>query len=91
MKSLERLFKNSVMKKILLFFNENSQSIDTAKGISVWIGCDEAIVQKALDKLVEEEIVMSHKTASMVAYSYTNQMDIVKKIERYIKLMVGKL
>ncbi len=91
MKNLSTLFKNEITKKTLLFFNENPQCIDTAKGISVWIGCDPDKVRKALKKLAKEKILVSHKTASTEAYSYTNQKDIVKKIEKYIKTYERKI
>ncbi len=87
MKNMERLFKSGATKKILLFFNENPHCIDTAKGISVWVGCDADTVKKALNKLAKQGILINHKTASTDAYSYTNQRDIVKKIERYIKIL----
>ncbi|MFC1666667.1 hypothetical protein ACFL0P_02180 [Candidatus Omnitrophota bacterium] len=85
MKNIKHLFKNEIMKKVLLFFNENPNSIDTAKGISIWVGCDADKVQGALDKLVEENILVNHKSSSTNAYSYTNKKDIVKKIEKYTK------
>ena len=85
MKNVKHLFKNEVTKKIMLFFNENPHSIDTAKGISVWIGCDLESVQKALGKLVKEGVLINHKTTTTNAYSYTNQKDIIKAIEKYIK------
>ena len=83
--NIKTLFKNEVSKKVLLFFNENPQSIDTAKGISVWIDCETQAVEKVLDKLVKEGILVSHKTSFTDAYSYTNKKDTVKKIESYIK------
>ncbi len=85
MKNIKGLFKNDVTKKILFFFNENPHSIDTAKGISVWIGCDLESVQKALSKLVKEGVLINHKTATTNAYSYTNQKNIIKAIEKYVK------
>lgn len=85
MKHIKRLFKDEVSKKILLFFNENPHSIDTAKGISIWVGCDIGIVQRALNKLVEEGVLVNHKTPSIDAYALTNERAIVKKIERCIK------
>jgi len=87
MKNIKKLFENETTKKVLLFFNENPQCIDTAKGISVWIGCDAPAVKKAADRLVDKGILVNHKTASTDAYSYTNQRDIIKKIEKYIKTL----
>ena len=88
MKNTKILFKNEVIKKILLFFNENPHSIDTAKGISIWVGCNVDAVQKALNRLVKEGVLVSHKTASTEAYAYTNHRDVVKKIEECIKNLI---
>nr|MBU1328788.1 hypothetical protein [Candidatus Omnitrophota bacterium] len=88
MKSIKILFKNEAVKKILLFFNENPNCIDTAKGISLWISWDINIIQKALNQLVEEGIITSHQTVSTTAYAYTNNKEIVKKIEKHVKSML---
>ncbi len=85
MKNIKGLFQNEAIKKILLFFNENPHSIDTAKGISIWVGCEKSAAEKALKKLVKEEILINHKTASTNAYSYTNNREIAKKVESYIE------
>jgi predicted transcriptional regulator len=84
-KNLKSLFRNETARKILFFFNENPNCIDTVKGISLWIGGDTAVMQRALNNLVKEGIIISHHTASTVAYAYTNNKEIVKKIEKYIK------
>jgi len=88
MKSIKRLFKNEAARKILLFFNENPNCIDTVKGISLWISGDVNAVQKALNQLIKEGIITSHRTASTAAYAYTNNKEIVKKIEKYVKDML---
>ena len=89
MKNLKRLFNNGAARKILFFFNENPNCIDTVKGISLWIGGDTVIMQKALNTLVKEGMITSHKTASTTAYAYTNNKKIVKNIEKYIKKFKG--
>ncbi len=85
MKDIKHLFKDSLTGKIILFFNENPHCIDTAKGISIWLGCDAENAEKVLNKLVKEDILMNHRVASTDAYSYTNKRSITKKIEKYIK------
>lgn len=88
MKKISRLFKNELTKNILLFFNENPNCIDTAKGISLWIGADAGAIEKALSHLVKEGILVSHTSVSTTAYAYTNNKHLVKKIEKYIKNML---
>ncbi|MFA5389366.1 MAG: hypothetical protein WC312_06415 [Candidatus Omnitrophota bacterium] len=85
MTNLKSLFRDNASRKILLFFNENPNCIDTVKGISLWIGGDTDVVQKALNRLVKEGVITSHKAVSTTAYAYTNSREIVKKIEKYIK------
>ncbi|MCX5693383.1 MAG: hypothetical protein NTX47_06905 [Candidatus Omnitrophica bacterium] len=89
MKNIKSLFKNEAARKILLFFNENPNCIDTVKGISLWINGDINAIQKALNQLVKEGVITSHQTASTTAYAYTNNKEIVKKIEKYIKIFKG--
>jgi predicted transcriptional regulator len=89
MKNIKSLFKSEISKKVLFFFNENQNCIDTVKGISLWIGGDIDIIQKALNQLVKEGVITSHRTASTTAYAYTNNKEIVKKIEKYIKKFKG--
>lgn len=85
MKNIKHLLKNEILRKIILFFNENQNCIDTAKGISLWIGCDISQTQTALNTLVKNKILLNHKTASTSAYAYTNDKNIIKEIERYVK------
>ncbi|MDO8603032.1 MAG: hypothetical protein Q7O04_04190 [Candidatus Omnitrophota bacterium] len=87
MKNIKHLFKKGLSGKILLFFNENPNCIDTAKGISLWIGGDINNTQKVLNQLVKEGIIVCHRTASTNAYAYTNNKEIIKKIEKYLKNM----
>ena len=88
MKNIKPLLKNEAVRKILLFFNENPNCIDTVKGISLWIGGDMNVIQKALNQLAKEGIIVSHRTASTTAYAYTNNRTIVKKIEKHVKNMI---
>jgi len=83
--NLKSLFKNEAARKVLLFFNENPNCIDTAKGISLWIGLDIEVIQKALNVLLKEGVITIHQSASTDAYAYTNNKAIVKRIEKYIK------
>lgn len=85
MKNIKLSFKGEAARKILLFFNENPHCIDTAKGISLWINSDACEVQRALNLLVKEKILVNHKTVSTSAYAYTNNRDMLKKIEKYLK------
>ena len=85
MKDIKYLFKNELTGKILLFFNENPHCIDTAKGISIWLGCDAKNVQKAMDDLAAQGILINYKTLSTDAYCYTNKRSMIKKVEKHIK------
>jgi hypothetical protein len=85
MEKIENLLKDPAVKKILLFFNDNPNSIDTAKGIALWTGCDIKHAQAGLDKLEAAGIVVRDKTLSTDVYAYTSKRAILKKIESCIK------
>ncbi len=88
MKNIKTLFKNELMRKIIIFFNENPHCIDTPNGISVWVGCDVEEAKKSLNMLAKDGLLVRHKTPSTEAYSYTTNKKIVKKVEKYIKDML---
>lgn len=83
--NLTELLKDQIYFKILKFFSENPNSIDTPKGIATWTGQDREIVKSALDKLVKIGILTAHKVSSTTGYSYTDDPQLKKKIDVIIK------
>ena len=85
MAEADRSFKSELHLSIVKFFHENQASIDTPRGISTWVGADRAKVKKALEDLVEMNILVAHRSTSTTGYSYTRNAKIISKIEKLLK------
>jgi predicted transcriptional regulator len=82
---LEWILGSPIHMKILRFFNENQGSIDTPRGIATWIGEERQKVKKALEDLVEMEILIAHRSTSITGYSYTNDPKLISRIRKSVK------
>jgi hypothetical protein len=82
---LKRICESALNLKIVSFFHENPQVLDTAQGLCAWINYDCAKIKKALDFLVSQDILVAHRTGATVAYAYTQQKEIVKQVERFLR------
>ena len=67
-------------KKILLFFQEHPHAVETARGISTWLGASPDVVGKALDDLVERKWLLTHETSVVVGYTLTGDEKLVAQI-----------
>jgi len=83
--NLKKFFNSQLHKQIIVFFQENPNSIDTPRGIAAWVGCSRDEAKKALEELAEAGILNSISTSSTSGYSFTNDKDVVKRIEKLIK------
>jgi len=77
--------RSSLHRDIIAFFHENPSSIDTPRGISVWVRADFGDVRKVLDELVDEGILQAHKAPSTTGYSYTRNPRMISKIKKALK------
>ncbi|MFH2144819.1 MAG: hypothetical protein ABII75_02155 [Candidatus Omnitrophota bacterium] len=82
---LEKILSSNPNLKIIRFFYENPQCLDTDKNISVWTGLKLDAVKKALKNLCRHNIIIEHKNSSVPGYSFTNNAGIVAKIKNRFK------
>jgi predicted transcriptional regulator len=78
-------FKSELHLNIVKFFHENQASIDTPRGISTWVRADRTKVKKALEDLVDMNILVAHRSTSTTGYSYTRSAKTISKIEKLLK------
>ena len=73
--TLENLIKeiaNTFDKiEILNFFNQNPDAIDSAEGISHWIGKNKENILQDLDELVDDKVLQREGSGSSVLYRYS--------------------
>lgn len=85
MGSLKKTCSDSLNLEIIAFFHENPSTVDSANGIAAWLNQNTKQLEKALDYLVSEEILVSHGNESTKAYSYTQDRKIVSELEKLLK------
>ena len=82
---LSKIINSGVKLKIVKFFHENQASIDTPRGIATWVGENRAKVKKALEELIESDILVAHRSTSTTGYSYTRDTKKISKIDKLLK------
>jgi len=85
MDKISNVLRCPVKKKIITFFYENPQSLDSVRGISTWINIKPKIVKKALEELVRDGILVAHRGSSTTGYAYTQDKDIMVQIELHLR------
>ena len=74
--------RSDLHKKVITFFHENPAAIDTLRGVSTWVRAEEKLVKKVLSELSEVGILNSIQVSSTVGYSYTQDLQIIKMIDK---------
>lgn len=90
-KFLEGITESMVRIEIILFFHRNQFAMDVAKNIAKWIGRDVGVVEKELERLVEQKIVDKMGTGPSAIYSYTQDVEIIEIIDKFVtELTLGR-
>ncbi len=88
MKDMENIL-NSIYDSItkidlVTFLHKNPGALDTADGLSRWLGKTESEVQKAFDELVDVGVVDAFGAGPSLIYSYTQDEYILQVVDRFI-------
>ena len=59
--------------------------MDTSRGIAAWLNHDRKEIKRALDFLVSQNILTTHRTASTIAYAYTQDRKTAEEIEKLLQ------
>ncbi len=90
-KFLEGIAESMVRTEIILFFHRNQFAMDVARNIARWIGRDIGVVEKELQKLVEQKILDGMGTGTSAIYSYTQDVEIIETIDKFVtELTLGR-
>ena len=87
---LGKKVKSDFTYKILKFFQENPQSIDTINGIATWTGLSYEKTKETLEELMQQEIVVEHRAATTRGYSYTQNKRIIGAVNEWIAKNAGE-
>jgi len=81
----DKVFKCQAREKIIQFFHQNPNTIDTINGIVTWTGLTKKETVKALEELVDLGILLAHRASSTVGYAYTTDKKLIAKIKKHFK------
>ncbi len=82
--NLKKICEFPLNLKIISFFQENPQTLDTSRGLATWLNHERGEIKKALDFLVSQEILVAHRTRSTIAYAYTQNKEIINQIKKFL-------
>ena len=88
---LEKILKSKTNLKIIKFFDQHPQCIDTAEGVSTWTGISLKTTNAALKKLIRHKIILEYKSLSTTAYAYTHDKKIATKVHNWFKSHPAKI
>ena len=71
--------------KIIRFFLDNPQSIDTPRGVSAWTNLSLSESRRILEELAREGLLKAYRTSSTVGYSLCENKSVLKPVEKLLK------
>ena len=84
MADLRKICKAPLNLKIISFFHQHRSIVDTSSSIAAWLNHNLKEVQKVLDYLVSQNILICHRAGSTTAYAYTHDRQIIERIEKIL-------
>lgn len=91
MADLKKICESRLNLKIISFFHENPSTVDTSRGIAAWLNHDRKEIKRALDFLVSQNILTTHRTASTAAYAYTQDKKTIEGVEKLLQNQENRL
>ena len=83
--SLEKWVRSEIHRKILRFFWENPQSVDTPRGIATWTGEEIGKIRRALEDLTADRVLIANRGATTTGYSFTQDRILIDRIETLLR------
>jgi len=81
MDRISKILQSRIKRKIVIFFYENPQSVDSVRGIATWTNIKPKLAKKALEELAKDGILVAHRGSSTTGYAYTQDKNIISQIE----------
>lgn len=72
-------------KKIIAFFSEHPESVDSPRGVAAWVNAPREAVSRALEDLCRAGVLMAHPGPTTTGYSLTRDPQVLSKIRRSLE------
>ena len=88
---LEELTQSNDEMEIVVFFHNNQFAMDTALNIARWLKKDYSQIEDQLTHLFSLGVLEKMGEGSSAIYSYTQDIEKIKVLDRFIKLIRERL
>lgn len=83
----KKILSKEINSKIIKFFKNNPNSVETVDGIKGWLEVENRItIQRALEKLSELGVLAKHESTGVNGYGLTQSEEVNEKINNYLDL-----
>lgn len=86
LRSFLREVLDTPLKQELLAFLATNQAVDTARGLSVWLGRPKEEIQKAAEELVKAGLLNRQGEGDNAIYSYSPREEVAGLVEAFLQL-----
>ena len=70
----------AIQRRILRFFQEQPQAVETARGISTWIGVEMEAIAEAVQDLLKRRWLTADETSVVTGYALTRDERLLTQI-----------
>ena len=74
-----------IERKILKFFQEHPQAVETVRGIATWLGHEAEAVEEALKGLVGRKWLIADQTSVVRGYTLTGDDRVLTQIQEALE------
>lgn len=76
--------------ELLLFFHSNPMAVDSAKGLSIWLGRDPRVVEEAANELVDAMVLTRYGEGEEAVYTLANDSEIIGALEEFVSTTLSR-
>ncbi len=80
-----KLLQSAERLKVIRFFVDNPNSIDTPRGVSAWTNLSLPKTRRILEELAKKGLLRAYRTSSTVGYSLTENKKALRAILDAVK------
>ena len=74
----------SIQVRILKFFKEQPQAVETTRGMASWVGMELELIQEALNGLVHRKWLWADETNTVTGYTLTRDERLLAQIHKVL-------
>ena len=74
-----------IQRRILRFFQEHPQAVETVRGIATWVGVESELISEALKELLEKRWLTADETSAVTGYALTQDDHLLAQIRQVVE------